>query len=734
MQCNICELSCDIHGNSFGCCGMYALKHGRIVPRHSAQISSFQVSYIEDIPLFHYYPGSRTLCVGTVGCNFDCAYCINNFVACRKPEQTFQYQLSPQDLVAKAEDAGCRNVAFTVNEPAVSFPYFLEFAQLARKAKLKVGCATNAYFTSEAADKLARQIDFANISLKSFSDRFYRDVCRVPGVRPVLRNIQFLYEHGVHLEITTPVGSDALMADSLAIARFLGQISRDIPWHIFRLLPEYKLTTEEPTEIAMLKTVREAATPYLNYIYVGNWVGSQWQDTACPHCGTTLIHRINTSGCGAKLQSLQLHNGSCPQCAASISVVGSGTVPFENRKRICSDDRELLAEPPPPVLGLLDTGGHQMRFDFATGVPVSTDSKTVAAVASILARRPYPGDAQPVSDTWVTDMALELLAVYRADFVVLDYVQAAFAATNEPGDPRAAFEHVFSQVDRFLAETDFEPVIWGCGELEEVRELVDVEKLLPAGEAMAVPGGKYVDLNFGHALESVPPALDPLCRYGKVLTRQQFLETLNEGFSEEFAESIGDAIAIANPGWMYKGLGSGSRPIYRTGALCPTVPLYSSIGPAASICEVPNVIRQAVRANRKVALIMLEGVGHDSFPWPAQACRNHSGELVFQAPWYQYLTLSTGIPYNRYRHPLSNQYWLQDYHPYPYSGRFHRLLEDAICCDLSGKRSLAVGNRSIFTHAVFGADLAVECYCCNMRNYGAMAVIKGSAFGTEKLF
>lgn len=60
---------------------------------------------------------------------------------------------------------------------------------------------------------------------------------------------------------------------------------------------------------------------------------------------------------------------------------------------------------------------------------------------------------------------------------------------------------------------------------------------------------------------------------------------------------------------------------------------------------------------------------------------------------------------------------------FPFSGHFREIPPHTLGADFEGP-SLAVGNRSMFTHMVFGADISVECFARNLFNQGCIAVLK----------
>ncbi|MBN1643353.1 MAG: radical SAM protein [Dehalococcoidales bacterium] len=723
MECSYCENRCDIGDGNHGICAMYSLGDYGIVPRYKNQVSSITIGRIEDVPVMHYYPGSLTLLMGTVGCNFDCRYCQNSPVARIYDKDHFRYELSPQQLVNKAAANGCQNIAFTVNEPVVSFPYFIEMAAEAKKAGLRVGCATNAYFTGSSARIVAEHIDFVNISLKALSDRFYRDYCQVDTVAPVLRNLRFLYESGVHVEVTTPIVPDMDDAEAEEIARTLGAISRDIPWHIFWLVPEYKMAEGEHISVERLKSIREKAGAYLNYAFIGNMVGSEWLDTCCPECGAPLIKRIDALGCGSQLTDYRLVDGKCPDCGADIPVVGKYSLSFA--------DADVTTCPVVPVsgsgeglYGLLDVHGHQKYIDMRTGEKTTARSPVLSQISEIISKEPYPGDEKPESDTWVTDIALKLCDTYRPDLVVLDYAQACFVSVSFPERKDEAYENTFANISRFLECTEYVPLVFGCGNLETVIQQVDLEGMLNTREEFLTTLFKHAYISKEVIADSSSDQLAALREVATLVEKKEFLESLSKGYCQEYAETLGDYIAIARPGIVFKGLNSQYRTSRLTVAQDKWVPVHTGLDTCPEdITQVAPVVVEAVRNGKKVAFIIVEGAGFDNFPLPARKCRNYDGHYTYQMH-QQYITLGTGVPYTRspFQFPVGQHFWLQDYRPYPFSGRFHRVLENTLRHQIGDRKSISVGNRNILTHVCLEADISLECYCCYQHNFGTMVV------------
>ncbi len=155
MRCNYCERRCDLGRDSFGLCGMYYADRKGVRERYPHRWCTYMVSRIESIPFYHAYPGSRTLTVGTFGCNFRCRYCSNGFIAREDPAayEDRMFHLSPEALVGMAEKLGCGNIVFNVNEPSVSLPTLQEVDVHARKESIPMGCLTNGYSTEESTKR-----------------------------------------------------------------------------------------------------------------------------------------------------------------------------------------------------------------------------------------------------------------------------------------------------------------------------------------------------------------------------------------------------------------------------------------------------------------------------------------------------------------------------------------------------------------------------------------------------
>jgi pyruvate-formate lyase-activating enzyme len=313
---------------------MYHAADGQIEERFPHRYSSSFISHIEAVPFYHFQPGSRTLVLGGAGCNFDCHYCANAYVARSEPEPLLVYDLQPERVITLARQNGCHNIAFAINEPLVALPTLLELARATRAAGIPLGVLTNGYTSPDVAAAMGEAFDFVNVSLKAMQDTFYQDYVGVPSAEPVKRTIRLL--HGrTHLEVSTPIVQGLNDGDIPEIAAFLASVDPGIPWHVFRLLPEYRMAAYDRPPIAAVNAALEAAREELPYIYFGNFVGSHWVSTPCPQCEELVVERINLGGCGAKALTYQLEDGHCTACGAAVPIV-DGPKDWNSEDTLCA--------------------------------------------------------------------------------------------------------------------------------------------------------------------------------------------------------------------------------------------------------------------------------------------------------------------------------------------------------------------------------------------------------------
>lgn len=318
VRCNLCRFHCVIASGRRGRCGVRENREGALFSLVYGKAVAENVDPIEKKPLYHFLPGSQSLSLATVGCNFRCLHCQNHQISQWPHEHSGLpgTELSPQDVVRHAQKSGSLSISYTYTEPTIFYEYAYDTAVKARQAGLKNVFVSNGYTTSEALEAIAPYLDAANVDLKGFSEKAYREVtgASLEGVLDCLRDYRRL---GIWLEVTTLVipghndSEDELRQIAAFIAKELGV---EVPWHISAFYPTYKMQDRPPTPVSTLLLAREFGREAgLHYVYLGNASVPGAGDTLCPGCGQKVIRR-------ERLQFIatELAGNSCNRCQARI--------------------------------------------------------------------------------------------------------------------------------------------------------------------------------------------------------------------------------------------------------------------------------------------------------------------------------------------------------------------------------------------------------------------------------
>jgi len=312
VVCRLCPKECVIGEGLTGFCRVRRNTGGKLYSENYGACSSYALDPIEKKPLYHFYPGSYILSLGTWGCNFSCQFCQNWQIAQNSPQTS---ELAPEKAVEMAAGAGERNIglAYTYSEPSVWYEYVLDTARVARERGLKNVLVTNGFINPQPLAQLLPYIDAFNIDVKAFNDRFYREVC-AGRLQDVHRTVEAV-AGAAHVEVTCLVipGLNDSAAELEAMAKWLAGINKDIPLHFSRYFPNYKMTAPA-TPVATLEAAYKTARRHLNYVYLGN-VGTVGVNTHCPVCDQLVIDRLRRC-------SNLAENKKCPQCGGGIAIVG----------------------------------------------------------------------------------------------------------------------------------------------------------------------------------------------------------------------------------------------------------------------------------------------------------------------------------------------------------------------------------------------------------------------------
>ena len=320
VHCYLCHHHCRIGEGKRGVCAVRENREGTLYTLVYRQLISRNVDPVEKKPMFHFAPGSRSFSIATVGCNFRCDFCQNYEISqMPRDENTITGQdVAPEEIVAMAKKTGCKTIAYTYTEPTIYFEYAYDIALKASKEGLKNIFVTNGYMTEEALRTIHPHLHGANVDLKAFQEEFYRNRCGAK-LEGVLRSLEVMKELGVWVEITTLIipGLNDSEGELGGLARFIASLGKEVPWHISRFHPTYKMLDRSPTSVRVLERARKIGLEAgLRYVYTGNVPGDVGEDTFCHHCGQLLVDRM-----GFQILKYQIKEKKCPQCASPVDGV-----------------------------------------------------------------------------------------------------------------------------------------------------------------------------------------------------------------------------------------------------------------------------------------------------------------------------------------------------------------------------------------------------------------------------
>ncbi|MCK8824383.1 AmmeMemoRadiSam system radical SAM enzyme [Fuchsiella alkaliacetigena] len=312
VECLLCPHNCTLAIDQSGACQVRINKEGKLMTETYAQVSAVAVDPIEKKPLFHFYPGSDILSLGTVGCNLSCKFCQNYQLA--HQHRGSKESMPSQAVVELAKKYNSIGVAYTYSEPIICFEYILDTAKLIKEAGMKNVLVTNGTINREPLEELLPYIDALNIDLKSFREQFYQEQCN--GHLTEVKQTIKLANKPALVEVTTLLipGFNDSETEIRELVDWLAKIDQEIPLHFSRYFPKYKLQAP-PTPMDTLLQAKQIAEEKLNYVYLGNVSASEHRNTYCYQCGELVIDRSR-----ARIK-LNLKESSCFQCGTKINVI-----------------------------------------------------------------------------------------------------------------------------------------------------------------------------------------------------------------------------------------------------------------------------------------------------------------------------------------------------------------------------------------------------------------------------
>ena len=270
--CPVCPHHCLLAEGQTGRCRVRKNREGKIVSINYGKLTSLMLDPIEKKPLRRFFPGSRILSVGSFGCNLACPFCQNYEISMADSGQAHWQEAAPEALAGLAQeyqDSGNIGVAFTYNEPLVGYEFVRDTARLVRERGMKNVLVTNGCAEPLVLEELLPYVDAMNIDLKGFTGEWYE---KLGGDLETVKRFIARAAQDCHVELTTLIvpGENDSEEEMDREARWIASLDWEIPLHVTRFFPQYRMADKAPTPVERVYRLRNTAAQWLRYVYVGN--------------------------------------------------------------------------------------------------------------------------------------------------------------------------------------------------------------------------------------------------------------------------------------------------------------------------------------------------------------------------------------------------------------------------------------------------------------------------------
>lgn len=306
QRCGVCQWRCALAPGEPGRCLVRVGDEDGIAVLNDGMVGAATVGPIEDHRLWHFFPDTQALAIGTWGYAFPTDQQRGQYA--HIPDDPAKHRrLDPDRVAAVALEKLCRGVIWTYSDPSVAQEYVLDMLQICRASSRYTALVTSGYLTIAALDQIGHYLDGISLELRAFDDAAYARLAGVEHWRGILDVAARARQHWhCHIEVTTRlhpnVNDSAEQIHALAswIHDTLGVYT---PWHI---LPGDAGAAASATVARARRLGHEAG---LHFIYGPE----QGQSTLCPSCGVVVIER----GAGGT-RIVGMEGGSCGVCGADL--------------------------------------------------------------------------------------------------------------------------------------------------------------------------------------------------------------------------------------------------------------------------------------------------------------------------------------------------------------------------------------------------------------------------------
>jgi pyruvate formate lyase activating enzyme len=317
VQCKLCPLEEKLTAGSKSVCRVRTVQNGKLYVANYGKPCAMHLDPVEKNPLYHFYPGMKTLALATAGCNLACPACQNWEMSQKAVNEIKSYDLSPAKAVGYAKKNDCGALSFTFTEPAIFYEYCLDASKAAKERGLKSCVVSGGYINTQPLINLTGYVDAFCISFKGLSEEQYGGSPRPSIVETVKKTMKTIRQNGKWLEVAILIipgrSDDEKQIESLArwIKDNLGEFT---PVHFSRFYPSFMLQNLPQTPVGTLENAQKIAKRVgIKYAYIGNVPGHIGNNTYCHSCNKLLIQRV-----GFRVLKNNVEGGKCQFCRTKI--------------------------------------------------------------------------------------------------------------------------------------------------------------------------------------------------------------------------------------------------------------------------------------------------------------------------------------------------------------------------------------------------------------------------------
>lgn len=276
MRCTTCPRGCLLAPGKAGLCRARKNVGGKVQATSYGRVTSIALDPVEKKPLARWKPGSKVLSLGSYGCNLRCPWCQNYGISQAGQDDVLWREVTPEYVVALAqqlrdEDPRTVGIAYTYNEPLVSWEFVRDCGVLAHEAGLSNVLVSAGCVSQEVVREVAPLIDAANIDLKTFRQETYALTGgRLATVKATMEALAATPT--CHLEVTTLIvpGVNDTREEMDELAAWLASVDPGIVLHVSRFHPAFRMRDRGRTSVPLVYELADVARAHLAHVFTGN--------------------------------------------------------------------------------------------------------------------------------------------------------------------------------------------------------------------------------------------------------------------------------------------------------------------------------------------------------------------------------------------------------------------------------------------------------------------------------